>query len=59
MRAGYNINEDFGIGLAAHGLIPEKIESSYINRNGRDELHLGYGGIEAVYKFSLSEKSLH
>jgi hypothetical protein len=57
MRAGYNINENISVGLVAHGLIPNKIERSYINRKGRDELHLGYGGAETSYKYNLSEKS--
>jgi len=56
MRAGYNINNNFSLGLVAHGLIPEKIESSYINQDGRDTLHLGYGGVEAAYKYNLSDK---
>jgi hypothetical protein len=56
MRTGYNINNNISIGLIAHGLIPEKLGSSYINKDGRDELHLGYGGVEAVYKHKLSDK---
>ena len=56
MRAGYNFNDNFSLGLIAHGLIPEKLGSSYINQDERDELHLGYGGIEAMYKFPLSDK---
>lgn len=56
MRAGYNVDENLSVGLAAHGLIPDKIERSYINRDGRDELHLGYGGAEAIYKYDLSDK---
>ncbi len=56
MRAGYNINQNVGLGLIAHGLIPDKLGSSYINRNGRDELHFGYGGVEAAYKYNLSDK---
>jgi hypothetical protein len=57
MRAGYNINENVSLGLIANGLIPNKLERTYINRKGRDELHLGYGGIETSYKYDLSEKS--
>jgi hypothetical protein len=56
MRAGYNIDQNVTIGLIAHGLIPDKIESSYINQDGRDELHLGYGGIETAYKYNVSDK---
>jgi hypothetical protein len=56
MRAGYNFNNSFSLGLIAHGLIPDKIGSSYINQEGRDQLHLGYGGVEATYKYNLSEK---
>jgi hypothetical protein len=56
MRAGYNINDNVTVGIIAHGLIPDKIESSYINKDGRDELHLGYGGAEAAYKYDLSDK---
>lgn len=56
MRAGYNINKNVSVGLIAHGLIPVSIASSYINQDGRDELHLGYGGLEAGYKYDLSDK---
>lgn len=56
LRAGCNIDENVSLGLVAHGLIPEKLGGSYINRAGRDELHLGYGGVEAAYKYSLSDK---
>jgi len=55
LRAGYNIN-NVSVGLIAHGLIPEKLGGSYINRDGRDELHLGYGGLEAAYNYNLSDK---
>ena len=55
-RIGYNINYNVSIGLVAHGLVPDKISSSYINWKGRDELHLGYGGFEAAYKHNLSDK---
>jgi len=58
IRAGYNFNENFSLGLIAHGLIPEKIGSSYINQDNRDELHLGYGGVEATYKLTVSDKFL-
>jgi len=44
MRAGYNINRNVSLGLIAHGLIPNKLGSSYINKEGRDELHLGSVG---------------
>ena len=56
IRAGYNFNQNFSLGLIAHGLIPEKIGSAYINQSDRDELHLGYGGVEATYKYNLSDK---
>jgi hypothetical protein len=56
LRAGYSINDNLNIGLAAHGLIPEKLGGSYINQDGRDELHLGYGGVEVAYKHNLSDK---
>ena len=56
IRAGYNINDNVSIGLIAHGLIPNKLEKSYINRKGRDEMHLGYGGVEASYKYDLSDR---
>ncbi|HKB85568.1 MAG TPA: hypothetical protein VKD08_05315 [Ignavibacteriaceae bacterium] len=55
MRAGYNIDKNWSLGLVGNGLIPDKIERSYINRNGRDELHFGYGGAEAIYKYDLSD----
>ena len=55
MRAGYNFNKKISIGLVAHGLIPEHIEKNYINRDGREDLYLGYGGIEASYNFSLTK----
>ena len=56
LSAGYNINNDISVGLVAYGLIPDKIGSSYINQDGKDELHLGYGGVEAAYKYNLSDK---
>ena len=56
MRAGYNFNNNFSVGLVAHGLIPEKLGKSYINRDNRDELHIGYGGVEAAYSYDLSNK---
>ena len=56
MRAGYNINNNFSVGLAGHGLIPDKLGGSYINQEGEDELHFGYGGAEAIYKYNLSDK---
>jgi len=56
LSAGYNINRNFSIGLSAIGLIPDKLGGSYINQNGRDELHLGYGGIEAAYNYYISDK---
>jgi hypothetical protein len=51
IRASYSINDDVSIELIAHGLIPNKLEKSYINKDGRDDMHLGYGGIEASYKY--------
>lgn len=56
MRAGYNINDNFSIGLVGHGLIPNKLGGSYINKKGRDELHFGYGGAEAAYKYRISDR---
>jgi hypothetical protein len=56
MRAGYNINDNVSLGLIAHGLIPNKLGESYINRDDRDEMHLGYGGVEASYKYNLSDR---
>lgn len=56
MRAGYNINNNFSIGLVGHGLIPDKLGGSYINQDGMDELHFGYGGAEAIYKYDLSDR---
>jgi len=56
MGAGYNINEKFSIGLIAYGLIPNELGGSYINQSGNDTLHLGYGGVEAAYKYNLSDK---
>ena len=55
MRIGYNFNKQYSLGLVAHGLIPEHIEGDYINRDGRDNLNLGYGGLEAGYNYSLSK----
>lgn len=56
MRAGININENVSLGLIAHGLIPDKLGGSYINQDNRDTMHLGYGGIEAAYKYNLSDR---
>ena len=56
MRAGYNINNNISVGLAGYGLIPDKLGGSYINQNGQDELHFGYGGAEASYKYNLSDR---
>ncbi|NWG28074.1 MAG: hypothetical protein HXY48_06005 [Ignavibacteriaceae bacterium] len=56
MRAGYNINNNISIGLIGHGLIPDKLGGSYINQEGEDELHFGYGGAEVIYKYNLSDK---
>lgn len=56
MRAGYNINNNISIGLVGHGLIPDKLGGSYINQNGKDELHFGYGGAEAIFKYDLSDR---
>ncbi len=54
MRAGYNFNKKLSLGVVAHGLIPEHIEDNYINRDGREDMNLGYGGIEASYNYSLA-----
>ncbi len=56
MRAGYNINNNISIGLVGHGLIPDKLGGSYINQEGKDELHFGYGGAEVSYKYDLSDR---
>lgn len=56
VRAGYNFNKNFSLGLVAQGLIPEKLGKSYINRDGRDNLHIGYVGPEATYRYDLSDK---
>lgn len=56
IRAGYNVKDNFSVGLVGHGLIPDKLGGSYINRDGEDELHLGYAGAEAIYKYDLSDK---
>ena len=56
MKAGYNINNNISIGLAGYGLIPDKLGGSYVNQNGQDELHFGYGGAEVSYKYNLSER---
>ena len=56
MRAGYNINNNISIGLVGHGLIPDKLGGSYVNQEGVDELHFGYGGAEVIYKYNLSDK---
>jgi hypothetical protein len=55
MRIGYNIDENSSIGLSAFGLIPERLDQSYINRNGRNDMHLGYFGAEAVIKYHISK----
>ena len=55
-RAGYNIDKNISVGLVAHGLIPDGLGDSYINKYGRDTLHLGYGGVEAAYKYDLSDQ---
>ncbi len=55
MRAGYNFDQNLSLGVVAHGLIPEHIEDNYINRDGREDMSLGYGGIEAAYKYSLTK----
>jgi hypothetical protein len=54
MRVGYNINKNFSLGLAGYGLIPNELGDSYINQNGKDTLHFGYGGLEAAYNYKLS-----
>jgi hypothetical protein len=56
MSAGYNINNNVSIGVAGHGLIPDKLGGSYVNQEGEDELHFGYGGLETIYKYNLSDK---
>ncbi|QQS35983.1 MAG: hypothetical protein IPM56_17370 [Ignavibacteriales bacterium] len=56
MRAGYNLNENISLGLIGHGLIPDKLGGTYINQKDRDELHFGYGGLEASFNHSLTEK---
>lgn len=56
MRAGFNINNNVSIGLVGHGLIPDKLGGSYINQEGKDELHFGYGGTEVIYKHDLSDR---
>ena len=56
MRAGYNINNNVSIGLVGHGLIPDKLGGSYVNQEGEDELHFGYGGAEVIYKHDLSDR---
>lgn len=56
MRAGYNITPNVSVGMVGLGLIPDKIETYYINQTGRDELHLGYGGIETSAKIDITEK---
>lgn len=56
MKAGYNINRNVSLGLAAHGMIPNRLGGSYVNQNGRDTLHFGYGGIDAAYNYYLSDK---
>jgi len=56
MSTGYNINNNVSIGFTGYGLIPDKLGGSYINQEGEDELHFGYGGAKAEYKFDLSER---
>jgi hypothetical protein len=56
IKAGYNLNRDVSLGLAAHGMIPNRLGGSYVNQNGRDTLHFGYGGVEASYNYYLSDK---
>jgi hypothetical protein len=56
MKAGYNFNRNVSLGLAGYGMIPNELGGSYINSNGRDTLHLGYGGVDAAYNYYLSEK---
>jgi len=55
MRAGYSTN-NISVGLVGHGLIPDKLGGSYVNQEGKDELHFGYGGAEAAYKYDLSDR---
>lgn len=56
MRAGYNINENLSLGLIGNGLIPDKLGGTYVNQKGKDELHFGYGGVEASLNHHLSDK---
>jgi hypothetical protein len=56
MRAGYNINNNFSFGFVGHGLIPDKLGGSYVNQEGEDELHFGYGGAEVTYKYDPSDR---
>jgi len=53
MKAGYIINRNVSIGLAGYGMIPNQLGGSYINQDGRDTLHFGYGGVEAAYKYYI------
>ncbi|MCX8106616.1 MAG: hypothetical protein N3D80_12185 [Ignavibacterium album] len=57
MKAGINISEQLSLGLAGYGMIPNRLGGSYINRSGRDTLHFGYGGVDAEFDLSLSDKT--
>ncbi len=54
-RAGYTLN-NVSVGLVGHGLIPEKLGGSYVNRDGKDELRFGYGGAEIAYNNDISDR---
>lgn len=56
MKAGYNLNRNVSLGLTAYGMIPNRLGGSYVNQNGSDTLHFGYGGVEAAYNYYLSDK---
>jgi hypothetical protein len=56
MKVGYNLNRNVSLGLTAHGMIPNTLGGSYVNQNGSDTLHFGYGGVEASYNYYLSDK---
>ncbi|MCK7526539.1 MAG: hypothetical protein MZV64_57560 [Ignavibacteriales bacterium] len=56
MKVGYNLSRNVSLGLTAHGMIPNRLGGSYVNQNGSDTLHFGYGGVEASYNYYLSDK---
>ncbi len=55
IRLGYKFNQNVKLGVIAYGLIPEHLEESYINRDDRDDLNLGYGGLEICYAHPLND----